>query len=198
MLRPFALLLAVAGSGMAGLIITADPSTSAAYPVGTSFEPGEVSATTDPLGPFSDIPIQFKGYSNGGSQVSLHGGACSPGNPCEVFLYNLAFSTPTAINSIAFTGDAFNGAVFELLNSSNAVIDSLAVSSGNVGHDVTYTFLTPGAVGTSFGLELFDASTFWTFVNDIQVNPTPEPATCLMVLAGLGVLGWARRRRRCP
>jgi hypothetical protein len=96
-----------------------------------------------------------------------------------------------------FTGDAFNGAVFELLNSSNAVIDSLAVSSGNVGHNVTYTLLTPGAVGTSFGLELFDSSTFWTFVNDIQVNPTPEPATCFMVLAGLGVLGarWRRRSR---
>ena len=74
-MRPFVLFLDVAGSAMAGLIITADPSTSAAYPVGTSFEPGEVSATTDPVGPFSDIPIQFKGYSNGGSQVSWQMGS---------------------------------------------------------------------------------------------------------------------------
>src|SRR5580693_3688367 len=37
----------------------------------------------------------------------------------------------------------FNGALFELLNSSSTVLDSLAVNSGNVGSPVTYTFLTP-------------------------------------------------------
>jgi len=56
-------------------IVTADPATSAAYPVGSSFEPGEVSQTTDPLGPFSGIPIEFRGWGAGGSQVCIGGGA---------------------------------------------------------------------------------------------------------------------------
>jgi hypothetical protein len=194
-MRLFALFIIMAGAAMAGLIVTADPSTSAAWPVGTSFETGEVSATTDPLGPFSGTPIQFRGWQQGGSQVSIDGNPCSNSDPCLVFFYHLIFSTPTAINSISFTGDAFNLATFQLLNSTNTVIDSRSVSSGNVGHDVTYTLSTPGASGTEFSLKLFDDSTTWTFVNDISVNPTPEPATYSIVFAGLGVITWIHRRR---
>jgi hypothetical protein len=194
-MRLFALFVVMAGAAMAGLVVTADPATSAAWPVGQSFEPGEVSQTIDPLGPFSNIPIQFRGWQQGGSQVSIDGNPCSNNDPCLVFFYHLNFSTPTAINSISFTGDAFNLATFELLNSGNAVIDSRSVSSGNVGHNVTYTLPTPGASGTSFSLKLFDDSTTWTFVNNISVNTTPEPATCSTVLASLGVIAWIRRRR---
>ena len=194
-MRLFALFLMMAGGAMAGLIVTADPSTSAAWPVGTSFEPGEVSATTNPLGPFSDTPIQFRGYNSGGSQISLNGQPCSLSNACLVFLYDLNFSAPTGINSISFTGDAFNGATFQLLNSSHTAIDSLSVSSGNVGHVVTYTLQTPGASGTSFFLALYDTSTTWTFVSDISVNAAPEPATYSMALASLGVIAWIQRRR---
>jgi hypothetical protein len=136
--------------------VTANPDTSPAWPVGTFFEPGEVAQTTDPLGPFSATPIQFRGWFQGGSQVTPDGKKCAVNfDPCLVFSYNLSFSTPTAINSITFTGDAFNGALFELLNSGNTVPDSLAVNSGNVGSPVTYTFLTPGVSGTSFTLDLF-------------------------------------------
>jgi len=97
-----------------------------------------------------------------------------------VFLYDLNFSSPASISSISFTGDAFNGATFQLLDSSKTVIASLSVSSGNVGHNVTYTMQTPGASGTSFFLVLYDGSGAWTFVSDISVAAV-ESATLLQL-----------------
>lgn len=166
--------------------ITADASTSAAWPVGMSFD-NEVGTTTDPLGPFSGMAIQFRGWQQGGSQVSLNGQPCSNSNACLVFDYHVTFPSTVAITSLSFTGDAFNGATFQLLDSTNTVIASLSVSSGNVGHPVTYTMQTPNAVGTVFTLKLFSASSTWTFVSNItgmaaqdvtsQVSKTVQPFT---------------------
>jgi hypothetical protein len=152
-------------------VITADPSTSAAWPVGTTFETGEVGETTNPLGPFSGTPVEFRGWNQGGSQVSLNGQPCSNNNACLVFEYHVTFPSTVSIPSISFTGDALNGATFRLLDSTNTVIASLSVSSGNVGHPVTYTMSTPAAVGTTFTLELFDGSSAWTYVSDITASP---------------------------
>lgn len=185
------LFLVTAGSATASLIsVVANPDTSATYPVGTFFEAGEVAATTNPIGPFSGEAVQFKGWESGGSTLPLSGSSC----PCLVFSYALTFSGPTIITSISFTGDAFNGATFELLSSTNAVLDSLSVSSGNVGHAVTYTMLTPGASGTTFTLDLYDDSSAWTYVSDITGTTAPEPATYLMVLLGVAAIVWTRRR----
>jgi hypothetical protein len=148
-------------------VITADPSTSAAWPVGTTFETGEVGATTNPLGPFSGAPVEFRGWNQGGSQVSLNGQPCSNSNACLVFDYHVSYTSTVSVSSVSFTGDAFNGATFQLLDSTNTVIASLSVTSGNVGHPVTYTMSTPGAVGTTFTLKLFDSSSAWTYVSDI-------------------------------
>ena len=194
-MRLFTLFLALCGTAFAGLVITVDPATSATYAVGSSFEPGEVAATTDPLGPFSGQAVEFRGWMNGGSTTSVGGGGCSGANPCLVFLYDLMFSAPTTINSITFSGDAFNSAQFFLLNSSDVVIDTLSVSSGNVGHSVTETLMTPGATGTLFHLELFDDSTFWTFVDGIDVNTAPEPSTFATVFTALGAFGFLRKKR---
>ena len=168
--------LAMMAMSIAGIAqtVTVDPTTSAAWPVGTSFAPGEVAATTNPLGPFSGTPIQLKGWANGGSQLSLNGQPCSNSNACLVFSYHLTFPSPVSISAIAFTGDAFNGATFQLLDSTNTVIASRSVSSGNVGHPVTYFMSTPGAFGTSFTLKLFDASSAWTFVSNILINAGAE------------------------
>jgi hypothetical protein len=194
-MRMFALFVGMTAACTAGLIVTADPSTSPTYPAGSNFD-GEVSATTNPIGPFSSIAVQFQGWQVGGSQVSLDGNPCSFSDACLVFLYDLNFSTPTAINSISFSGDAFNGATFELLSSSDAVIDSLSVSSGNVGSPVTYTMNTPGASGTTFHLALYDTSSDWTFVDNISINTAPEPATYSTVLASLALIAWTQRRLR--
>ena len=62
---------------MADLIVTVPPSTVAAWPIGTSFEPGQVGETTNFLGPFSDTPIE-----------SVDGGA-SVNNVCYRQIANL-------------------------------------------------------------------------------------------------------------
>ncbi len=181
----FLAVMVVSVSAMAQSI-TADPSTSAAWPAGTTFD-HETSATTDPLGPFSGAPILFKGWNAGGSQVSINGQPCSNNNSCPVFDYHATFPSTIAITSLSFTGDAFNDATFQLLDSNNTVIHSLSVNSGNVGHPVTYTMPAPGAVGENFTLKLFDNSTTWTFVSNIagaaandvtpQVNISLAPFT---------------------
>jgi hypothetical protein len=193
----------MAGSAMAGLIVTANPVGGAndTYPVGTSFEPGEAAATTNPLGPFSGTPVEFEGYGTGGSMVTITGsGACTtptgaPSVPCLVFSYILTFSAPTAIGSISAAVDGTFGATFQLLNSSNSVIDSLSENSGNVGSPTTYTMPTPGAFGTSFTFDLYDNSCCWGYVTNISVSTAPEPATCSIMLVGLGAIVWALRRR---
>ena len=200
MFRFFTAFGLLAGSAMAATMITADPSTSPAWPVGTFFEPGEVSQTTDPLGPLSGTAITFRGWQQGGSQVSLDGGPCSLTNSCLVFFYHVTFSDPVNLNSISFSGDAFNRATFQLLNSTGTVIDSLNVSTGNVGHSVTEVLNTPGATGTSFSVRLFDNSTTWTYVNNITGDVTsavPEPASYVAVFTGMcliACLAWRKRQ----
>jgi hypothetical protein len=202
-MRVFALFIIMAGTAMAGLIVTANPvgGSNDTYPVGTSFFPGEVAATTNPLGPFSGIPIELEGYGTGGSTMTITGsGSCetmsgAPSEPCLVFSYILTFSAPTAINSISASVDGTYGATFQLLNSSHTVIDSLSENSGNVGSPTTYTMPTPGALGTSFTFDLYDNSCCWGYVSDISVSTTPEPATYFMVTMGLGAIVWTQRRR---
>jgi len=58
----FMLLVLMGTSAMADLIVTVPPSTVAAWPIGTGFEPGEVRETMNFLGPFSDTPIEIRGW----------------------------------------------------------------------------------------------------------------------------------------
>ena len=193
-MRALILFCALAGPAMASFIVTVDPSTSPTYPTNTTFD-GETSQSADPLAPFSDVSVQFKGWASGGSQESLNGNPCSFSNGCLVFDYLLTYSSPVDIQSITFTGDAFNGATFAVFDVTNSELFSSNVSTGNVGHPVSFTLDTPGAVGTSFSVQLFDTSTTWTYVSDIVINTTPEPATALLVVAGLSALGLTSRLR---
>ncbi len=64
--------------------------------------------------------------------------AARAASPCFVryFLYDLIFSSPTEINSIPFTSDAFYLAMLEVLKLSRTLLNSLGVGSGYSGHDV--------------------------------------------------------------
>jgi hypothetical protein len=192
-MRALVLFCALAARGMASLIVTAEPSTSPAWPAPTTFD-GETSQSTNPLAPFSGTSVQFRGWMFGGTQQSLNGNPCSNSNACLVFDYDLTFSAPTSIESITFTGDAFNGATFALFDNTTSQLFGNSVSTGNVGHPVNFTLNTPGAVGTSFSLQLFDTSSTWTFLSDIVIT-TPEPTTWFLVLAGITALAWRGRRR---
>jgi hypothetical protein len=77
-----------------------------------------------------------------------------------------------------------------------------ALSDGVVGtqSSVTYDFQTPLAVGASLGfyipITLPTASTTFTITE--SVGAVPEPGSLMLMvsgLAGLGALGWIRRRK---
>ncbi len=193
----FTLFLWASGSALASLIVTVPPSTAATWPVGTSFEPGEIAVTTNFLGPFSGMPIEIRGWDFGGSQVSLDGKKCSNSNACLEFTYDLNFSTPT-IPLISVSGDAFNDATFLLVNTSTFQINAFGpFFSGNVGHPITEILTASrGNIGKSFVFDLYDSSSTWTYVSDISVGSVPEPSTIYCIAAaGLILFGLSARRR---
>jgi MYXO-CTERM domain-containing protein len=57
----------------------------------------------------------------------------------------------------------------------------------------------PSLVAGSYSLSLAytkSGSEAASYSGTLEVTPVPEPATCTMVLAGLGAAGLAARRRR--
>ena len=66
---------------------------------------------------------------------------------------------------------------------------------------VTYDFLEPGRTRVGFedifgGGDLDFDDHLFSFTNIRAVNAVPEPETYALMLAGLGVVGWAARRRK--
>ncbi len=72
----------------------------------------------------------------------------------------------------------------------------LTLGSGFTGASISGTAIS-GGLSIGSGLEAYSSSTLFVAGNDIYVNVTavPEPSVCAM-FAGLGVLGFAARRRR--
>ena len=66
---------------------------------------------------------------------------------------------------------------------------------------MTYDFLEPGRTRVGFedifgGGDLDFNDHLFSFTNIRAVNAVPEPETYALMLAGLGVVGWAARRRK--
>ena len=110
------------------------------------------------------------------------------------------FANPVTINSITLYAD--------YSNSGGVTAPSAVVVDGTTFDNSNYLLSFPGPqpitisgldiVGSSVTMTLVDP-TYWIFLTEIQfdglVTTVPEAGNLAMMLAGLGLLGWASRRR---
>jgi hypothetical protein len=102
-------------------------------------------------------------------------------------------------NSLVFTDAAGNplGAGYTFTGSDIALlIPALAngdQSDPNTNPLVTFNFVDPTVVG---GMQLTSNGTNAFEIDNIAINPVPEPATWAMMLFGFGAMGVAMRRRK--
>ncbi|MDD5481054.1 PEP-CTERM sorting domain-containing protein [Rhodoferax sp.] len=109
--------------------------------------------------------------------------------------YSVGFSTYAPANGWANAHDAafsasIGGNTIFSSNISGMPITTWEAKSGLVNltagsHDISFTFTPTGAAGKDLVIDRVY----------LVAAPVPEPETYAMLLAGLGVLGWARRRQ---
>lgn len=111
------------------------------------------------------------------------------------FSWNL-LSVDTAMPDQAFF--AIDGQVALLATAPSATDASLGAIRQTGWASASYTFTTSGEVSVAFGIvDHGDYNgTSGLLVDNVRVTAVPEPATVGLLLAGLGVLGLARSRRR--
>lgn len=117
-------------------------------------------------------------------------------------LITFSFSGNPTIDSISIQMD--NSGVGGVFAPQSILIDGVnssftAPAAGTVG-SVSFTGL--GLTGNSHTIQFNQFQGTWTFVSEISfddgrtVSAVPEPETYAMMLAGLGLLGFAARRRK--
>lgn len=110
------------------------------------------------------------------------------------------FANPVTINTITLYVD--NSNVGGVTAPSAVVVDGTSFDNSNYPLDFpgpqTITLDGLDIVGSSVTVKLVDP-TYWVFLSEIQFDglttAVPEASNLAMMLAGLGLLGWASRRR---
>lgn len=107
--------------------------------------------------------------------------------------YNVGFSTYATANGMRNAGNAsfsatvdgnvFYSTLVGSLTAQNWQAQSSVLNLGAGTHNVTFTFATGGGVSKDL------------LIDRAFVAAVPEPETYAMLLAGLGLVGWARRRQ---
>lgn len=106
----------------------------------------------------------------------------------QLFVANSAFNSPT-INLVGSLGvDTIGAFGFEILANGTAYA---ALTSGITGQGGLYQI----NLGTGAATVLGGFGTASPLLSGLAVTPVPEPSTYAMLLAGLGLVGFAVRRR---
>ena len=134
------------------------------------------------------------------------------GNPGTVaFLQNysdLAWAEPSISQTFTSGAGSFNVS-FQLMQRSgneqsvNVLLDGQAIAPTLTPVSsawTSYSFDISGLTGSSHtltfnGINLSNAEDSSLFVDSVNVNAVPEPLSAALMLGGLGVMGWVRRRR---
>ncbi len=179
-------------SNAASVTWTLMPESSAAWNIDPYF--GAVS--NNPTDILSGISVDFIGFTHpGGSAETLNGAHL-------VYRWRLDFDAPVTISSISMTGlgDETGNSIMQLLDQSQNVLLTHALTGFNNLH--TTVLNGPSPIGTTFYYDEFDRSTDGRYRSNLTVDfsaaqQTPEPATFVLLVAGVGgALSLSKRRHR--
>lgn len=143
--------------------VTPDPSSSALYALGTSFN-GFASRSDQLSAPLGGTAVQFRGTQTGGNSSNTLNSAYL------IYRYRLDFDKPVSIESVQLSGVAFNGpnSVFRLLDAATNPIAVWATSGGN--NYQTFSWTPPPTIGTTFYVDEYDTSSTWRYRDSIRVG----------------------------
>lgn len=139
-------------------------------------------------------------YGSTGNYYSVGPSTTTPGS-----IDLSSFGDITSISFIWGSVDAYNTLTF--LDASNNVLatfsgsDIFSPASGNQTDPNTnpvVTFLLTGSDVSAFSTLQLSSSQNAFEIDNLAINPVPEPATWAMMLLGFGGIGLAMRRRRKP
>lgn len=205
--------------GLAGIAALAFASTASASIVIGSVTPG-TNPYTGPTPTYDfDTPGTTPGTNGGGviTTGTTPGSFAQPfGSAGNYYSVGPSTSTPGEIDLSAF-GDIFNISILwgsvdtyntlEFLDGFGNVLATFTgtqifnPANGNQTDPNTnpvVLFLLDGADASAFETLRLTSNTNAFEVDNIAVNPVPEPATWAMMLLGFGAVGFAIRRRRRP
>ncbi len=138
----------------------------------------------------SDIKVRDPAFYNRGI-------APSPINALDAVFDQIFIKFDTAQNLTSFSAQLDNSQ-FGIYNASFIFLDALGKTLSTVDFD---SYANPGAVITSGSISgvsgiVLSGGKLYDNINISTVAPVPEPETYALLLAGLGLIGVASRRRK--
>jgi hypothetical protein len=149
--------------------VTVMPESSGTYPAGYA-NPGFglPSQTADPLGPFSDEPVWYLGWQEGGSGETLNGSHL-------IYRFRLDFDQSVKVTSVTEDGlgdrVTCGSSFLRLLDKNENVIATLS-TFGLPEALLSYTLNANGPAGQTFFVDEFDCSTVGRYRDHIGISFT--------------------------